>query len=347
MARATLRRGEVGTEVEFLQVALKALGHDPGDVDGYFGPKTEAAVTGFQEEYERLTVDGIVGPNTWAAIEQALVVRHPTEEPEGPAEGEEDPGAPAPSPEGLRVDDDTWDAFQELVSLITDHPVCYGPGRGLFVDGRFVVTHGPGRLGSTKWRSKQGKTYPSFHCSSWTNFFMGWVARRNKDYCHAGNCVPMFKMCEAPNHPVFKPGVGTWRGYADICTRILTDGSSRKRGAYPQSKIVDVEELHTRRFELPTFIVWGRSTRKKAGGWKWWHHTGLFVIDHGDEGSPMYRIAADGHMSGGKWSATPMKYTPVDSAYIRKDIKKHMYRAYAVRPPAGAGRPAEVVLEEL
>ncbi|WP_131739198.1 peptidoglycan-binding domain-containing protein [Actinomadura roseirufa] len=35
-------------------------------VDGYYGPKTEAVCVAFQEE-KHLEVDGIVGPKTWAA----------------------------------------------------------------------------------------------------------------------------------------------------------------------------------------------------------------------------------------------------------------------------------------
>jgi peptidoglycan hydrolase-like protein with peptidoglycan-binding domain len=36
-------------------------------IDGIFGPQTKTAVEEFQGE-DHLTVDGIVGPNTWAAL---------------------------------------------------------------------------------------------------------------------------------------------------------------------------------------------------------------------------------------------------------------------------------------
>ena len=39
------------------------------DQDGYFGPKTEAAVMDFQRKHSQCGgVDGIVGPNTWAVL---------------------------------------------------------------------------------------------------------------------------------------------------------------------------------------------------------------------------------------------------------------------------------------
>lgn len=65
--RPTVRRGERGDDVEDLQVALTKAGH-PVDDDGIFGPKTEAAVKLFQKD-RKLTADGIVGKNTWAAID--------------------------------------------------------------------------------------------------------------------------------------------------------------------------------------------------------------------------------------------------------------------------------------
>ena len=65
--RPTLRQGSKGEHVERLQAGLAARGFSPGPVDGEFGPRTERAVRELQRA-EGLEVDGIVGPNTWAAL---------------------------------------------------------------------------------------------------------------------------------------------------------------------------------------------------------------------------------------------------------------------------------------
>lgn len=57
-----LKRGDKGPSVKELQFYLKIRG------DGDFGPKTEAAVRAFQQK-KGLTVDGLVGPATWKALQ--------------------------------------------------------------------------------------------------------------------------------------------------------------------------------------------------------------------------------------------------------------------------------------
>lgn len=63
-----LRRGSSGSEVERWQCRLLALGYDPGTPDGIFGAVTDAATRKLQAD-KGLTVDGVVGPATWAATE--------------------------------------------------------------------------------------------------------------------------------------------------------------------------------------------------------------------------------------------------------------------------------------
>jgi len=50
-----------------VQTRLKALGYDPGPIDGAMGPKTREAVRQFQRA-RSLVVDGVVGPRTIAEL---------------------------------------------------------------------------------------------------------------------------------------------------------------------------------------------------------------------------------------------------------------------------------------
>src|SRR4029078_6001249 len=76
MAEPLLKRGASGTAVRQLQAALKEAGHDPGPIDGHFGPATEAAVRACQQEKE-IAVDGVVGDITWLNIDEDAVFSHP------------------------------------------------------------------------------------------------------------------------------------------------------------------------------------------------------------------------------------------------------------------------------
>ena len=68
-----LKRGSSGPDVLTLQTTLKQLGFDPNGVDGTFGPGTQAAVIAFQKA-KGLTPDGMVGPNTMAALQSSAAV---------------------------------------------------------------------------------------------------------------------------------------------------------------------------------------------------------------------------------------------------------------------------------
>jgi len=69
--RPILKIGSTGTAVTTLQQSLTKLGYKPGQIDGIFGSATDAAVRLFQKS-KGLTVDGIVGNATLAAIDKAL-----------------------------------------------------------------------------------------------------------------------------------------------------------------------------------------------------------------------------------------------------------------------------------
>ena len=70
MTEPVLKKGSTDPAVRDLQAALKALGHDPGPIDGVFGAKTEDAVKAFQQQRE-IAVDGIVGRVSWINIDEA------------------------------------------------------------------------------------------------------------------------------------------------------------------------------------------------------------------------------------------------------------------------------------
>lgn len=64
-----------------LQQRLRALGYNPGPLDGAMGPNTRKAVREFQAD-RGLVQDGIAGPRTWAALDRV--------------EGKAPAGAPTP-----------------------------------------------------------------------------------------------------------------------------------------------------------------------------------------------------------------------------------------------------------
>lgn len=59
--------GSMGTIVSLLQSRLNSIGFSSGNVDGMFGQNTKKAVMNFQKS-RKLSVDGIVGRNTWSKL---------------------------------------------------------------------------------------------------------------------------------------------------------------------------------------------------------------------------------------------------------------------------------------
>lgn len=66
MAYKTISYGSSGDDVRKLQQTLNSLGYNLS-VDGQFGPKTQSAVRSYQQK-NGLSVDGIVGVNTWNSL---------------------------------------------------------------------------------------------------------------------------------------------------------------------------------------------------------------------------------------------------------------------------------------
>ena len=86
-----LRDGDYGADVIELQTRLKAVGYDPGEIDGEFGPNTESAVKALQTA-AGILVDGEFGPDSLAA----LVKMEGTDDPDEPADDPEDePAGPS------------------------------------------------------------------------------------------------------------------------------------------------------------------------------------------------------------------------------------------------------------
>lgn len=71
--KPTLRRGSKGAYVTLAQTELIQKGYSCGSfgADGEFGAATEKAVRAFQKD-NGLTVDGVIGKNTWAALDAAV-----------------------------------------------------------------------------------------------------------------------------------------------------------------------------------------------------------------------------------------------------------------------------------
>ena len=74
---ALYRRGSKGEEVKHIQRRLQDTGFYHGPIDGIFGGGTESAVKAFQRS-ENLSVDGLVGPNTWKELFDEDEIQSPT-----------------------------------------------------------------------------------------------------------------------------------------------------------------------------------------------------------------------------------------------------------------------------
>lgn len=68
----TLRFGDKGLFIQYVQTALLRAGEEPGEVDGIFGRRTERAVVRLQER-SGVRSDGVIERLTWAALYPYLV----------------------------------------------------------------------------------------------------------------------------------------------------------------------------------------------------------------------------------------------------------------------------------
>jgi hypothetical protein len=250
-----------------------------------------------------------------------------------------------PTVQGIKqCSDDVWAAWLRLRSLVTGEttgePVRYGPGRGLWVPGRgWVITCGPGGLGRVGWPSKLGRAFPSFHCTSWTNFVLGWLTCRDALYTHSGNIPLLRVICTRDAALHQQAGARAYRGYAPRCSLLPSD-------AY--ESIVSWDDVIERQAELGSFNVFEQSTKRQDGVWRRWHHTGVLVRN--PTTGEMERIAADGSSKGG-YSGEPMDAERVNDVFAMKMRRKQQIRVYRVLPDpdgtySGDGRvPTDASLE--
>lgn len=113
-----------------MQAFLDALGLEVGAVDGVYGPVTARAVRAFQDA-RGLSVDGILGPRTWAAI----------------GEGVEAPAAQAPSPRPPGRVEIVVDTVDHTLTVLSDgrpyrqFPVAVGKPSTPTPQGQWTVAH--------------------------------------------------------------------------------------------------------------------------------------------------------------------------------------------------------------
>lgn len=117
-----IQMGSLGPAVGDWQVWINACGYQPPlEVDGVFGPATEAGVKWFQTICN-LDADGVIGTMTWAARRfiESLPPAPPAPAPEPPAPAPDpvpDPEPPAPTPDPDRpnptLDEILWEASQQ------------------------------------------------------------------------------------------------------------------------------------------------------------------------------------------------------------------------------------------
>lgn len=67
-----IRRGSISTYVLIAQDDLNTLGFRTWGLDGIFGSQTEQAVRNYQRA-RGLSVDGIIGCNTWRSLQEDVV----------------------------------------------------------------------------------------------------------------------------------------------------------------------------------------------------------------------------------------------------------------------------------
>lgn len=220
--------------------------------------------------------------------------------------------------------------------------VVYGPGRGLWHEGAWWLTKGPGRLGLSA-RQRSGRERPSLHCSSWTALCAGYAVGRDAEWDHRGTLVGLDKLLESERWSqdvgTSKPATGM--GYGDRFER-LEGGKPTQQGRDLHSGTGFVERL-LEAGEGGALFLAAQST-KGARGWKWWHHT-LALITDPDAPGCVLRVAADGSRgANGLYSGTPMDvevWTPSSAP----DAARLVYWAWRLKDESLTPSSAPIKME--
>lgn len=93
-----IRKGDSSEEVKFWQHVLADLGYSPGDIDGDYGPKTEAAINRYRKDRNLGDITYLSGWQAWSMLSAAMAKRAGARGPAGP-QGPQGPAGPA-GPQG-------------------------------------------------------------------------------------------------------------------------------------------------------------------------------------------------------------------------------------------------------
>jgi peptidoglycan hydrolase-like protein with peptidoglycan-binding domain len=233
--RPQLQRGDEGRSVTELQQELTRHGF-PVSADGQFGPATEAAVRAFQD-VNGLTVDGVVGQLTWAALMAPATT--PPSTPSTASSPEPDVETTAAPAESLVLASDGLgavsfdDPADEVLAVLT--ATLGSPGRDMvsteldcalaIEQTRSVSWESVGMsVLFTDWPGAYNLTPAPLHFASWTLSPQpaAEVALTTSDGIEIGSTASEVR--SLPNSSPLIPDVGQW-GFA------VSDGSGTLEGA--------------------------------------------------------------------------------------------------------------------
>lgn len=221
--------------------------------------------------------------------------------------------------------------------------VVYGPGRGLWHEGRWLLTRGPGKVGASASQAS-GRQVPSLHCSSWTALLAGFAVGRDAGWDHRGTLVPLNTLLEQERG---ERNGAKWRGYGGCFVRVHGDGEAIRSGAMKGCTVLKgqavVDTLVSQAGKGGALYLAAQST-KGATSWVWWHHT-LALIVHPSHPDRIFRVAADGSQSSAGYSGTPMDVEVWGPGGVTPNPTKTCYVAWRLRDDCLTPSGARVDLE--